>query len=670
MNILVVLPQPMGDAILATPALRWLRGRLPEARIFWAGNATARGVLAGCPWLDGWVEAGATGPRVWATKTIQALGCGAAILLVNSFRSALTVWLAGIPKRMGYRREGRGIFLTKGLEPFRLGGRYAPISMIDYYGYLAREATKVLGRESAQEDFDSRLELFTEESDWEEVGRLLKRWGVKEEERLAVLVPGGAYGPSKCWPVERFAAVAEQLSGEGFTVVVSCAPNEAERRIATRIVSTARGKVFSLGEEELSLGGLKELVRRSKLMVANDTGPCHIAAAFGVPLVTIFGPTDPRWTATGHAKEIRLRAEVDCGPCQEKTCGRDLRCLKQIEVEEVLAAVRQLLESTASGEVSSEGAVSEKRERNKEQGGLVRRLGRYYEAFEESFEPAKDGSGLVHQDYRELLEKNGLSGIAGVFAYKGGEALVKPGLGRRERIRAVLRDESGECTVVYIKRFREEKSGGAEKGRPARRGRAGAAVNDFAAAVELGERGIPAARPLAYGQEGGRRFVIIEGLPNGGALERILPEWEAKKRQYDMLNDKRELLAGIARLARRLHEAGFCHRDFYLSHIFLCKDREGRERLCLIDLQRVFRPGVRTRRWRIKDLGQFYFSARSYFTEMDMLVFFREYFGSRVFSTAQTGFIRGVYRKAHEIDRREERRQRRKAGPTKEEASS
>jgi heptosyltransferase-2 len=93
----------------------------------------------------------------------------------------------------------------------------------------------------------------------------------------------------------------------------------------------------------VGLGALKELVRRSSLVIANDTGPRHFAAAFGVPTVTLFGPTDPRWAQTYHERERVVRIEVPCGPCQLKRCPIDHRCLRGLGPEAVLGAAGEVL---------------------------------------------------------------------------------------------------------------------------------------------------------------------------------------------------------------------------------------------------------------------------------------------------------------------------------------
>jgi|GEM_PF-116143 len=680
-RILVVLPSPLGDGILATPSLRRLRASLPEAQITYLGNRGVKQVLEGVGWVDRLMEFDAE-PKsrrgFWAlAKRLREERFRAAILYPNSFRSALLAWKGLIPERIGYDRDGRGMLLTQRIKPLRLLNRYAPISMLTYYDHLIIQAVASLKGTIAPAD--NHLELCSSDQDKQEVDTLWNRWHVDTDKRMVILVPGGAFGPSKWWPPLRFAELADRLIQENdCEVILSCAPNPLEKEIARRIKSAVKQRVYDLSEENLDLGGLKELIRRCSLMVANDTGPCHIAAAFGVPLVTLFGPTDPRWTATGYAQEIRLRKDTGCGPCQEKICVKQSHCcMEAISVEEVFdAAKRQLKLSWPGGEIlrcaqndktKPRGEILHSRRRkalwrsggaqndNTETSAAVLQrsgaiAGSYFQPFEESFVPLPDGSGLVHGSYKDYLQQQGLFHLGDIFDYRGGQRLDKPGLGQRERLRIELTLEPGESAAIYLKRF--GRSGGGNFLKNVFGGRRQDGVHDFAATMKLAEEGIAVARPIAFGQdEIGRSFVMLEELPRSEALERLLPRWDEVKKDYEMLQDKRQLLQALATLVRQFHQSGYCHRDLYLSHIFLSKDNSGQERLNLIDLQRVFKPSIRRYRWRVKDLAQLYYSAREYFTNTDVMRFLHEYLDSRKLRTQDKQLARAVWRKAQRIAR-------------------
>jgi heptosyltransferase-2 len=162
---------------------------------------------------------------------------------------------------------------------------------------------------------------------------------------LIVLVPGGAFGPSKCWPAERFAETADRLAREfGATVVVSVASNAFERQIAQEICARAQTPVLNLAERPVSLGELKALLAEADLVIANDTGPRHIAIALGRKVITLFGPNDPAWTQTGYANEVQIVGEAPCAPCQKPRCTQtEHTCMRSIRVQQVCEAVGDLL---------------------------------------------------------------------------------------------------------------------------------------------------------------------------------------------------------------------------------------------------------------------------------------------------------------------------------------
>ena len=284
--------------------------------------------------------------------------------------------------------------------------------------------------------------------------------------------------------------------------------------------------------------------------------------------------------------------------------------------------------------------------------------GSYYNAYQEGFVPLRDGTGVVHADYKALLERSDLGCLAEVFGYQQGQSLIKPGLGGRERIRLVLRDDDNKEAAVYLKRYGREPVWQFFKRCLTRRRIAPPAAYDFAGNVKLPEIGITVPRPIAMGAGKGwaRSFVMSEELPNAEALERLLPRGAQACGEYELLRNKPKLIMELAELVRRLHQGGYYHRDLYLSHIFLCKDKQGVERLALIDLQRVFQPKVWAERWRIKDLAQLYYSARRYFTGNDQLRFLRLYLGQKSLDAGAKRLAARVVAKAVRIARHDAKR--------------
>lgn len=162
---------------------------------------------------------------------------------------------------------------------------------------------------------------------------------------IIVLVPGGAFGPSKCWLPDRYSKTADWLvENYNATIVISVAPNPAEQKIARQICQSSKHKLLSLADTPLGLGELKSLFSLAELVITNDTGPRHIAIALRRKVITLFGPNDPAWTETGYENEIQIVPDVDCAPCQRKKCKKpEHLCMKAISVEEVCNAASQLL---------------------------------------------------------------------------------------------------------------------------------------------------------------------------------------------------------------------------------------------------------------------------------------------------------------------------------------
>lgn len=338
-HLLVVLPNWVGDVVLATPVLAALRAHYAAARITYLLREYVTEIVAGCGWHDDAVlwPAGRGLRRELAglrlARRLRADRADAALLLTNSFRAALTVWRAGIPRRIGYARDGRGWLLTDRLRPLRRHGEFVPHPVLDSYIRLAEHAGCPVP------DRRLRLGIAPEQ---EQAGRaLLARYGLDNGRPYALLNPGAAFGAAKCWLPERFAEVAERVRDElGLRPVLFGAPRELPllRAVAARV----RGEVVCCDDPGTTLGTLKVLTRQAALLIGNDTGPRHYANAFGVPTVTLFGPTHPAWTDTDYAGEIKLQVPVECGPCQLRTCPLDLRCMTGLTTDAVMQAAAAL----------------------------------------------------------------------------------------------------------------------------------------------------------------------------------------------------------------------------------------------------------------------------------------------------------------------------------------
>jgi heptosyltransferase II len=341
-RILIVLPNWVGDLVLATPALSALRQHYADQHIAVVVKSHLAPVLSGGEWMNEtlfWPSRDPSRPE----RRRSFLGFAAdlrerrfdmAILLANSFRSALLAGLANIKRRVGYDRDGRGLLLTDKLLPQKADGKFIPVSMIRYYNAVAR----YLGCRECPE----LPELFTTPQDESAVEKVLAQAGIASGRPIVVINAGASFGPAKCWLPERFAEVADRLAERhNAAVVISCGPREIA--VARAVVGRMRRPATVLDNPVMPLGPSKALIRRAALLVTNDTGPRHFANAFGTPVVTIFGPTDPQWTATPAASERSLMVPVDCGPCMKRKCPLDHRCMTRISSDMVLDKADELL---------------------------------------------------------------------------------------------------------------------------------------------------------------------------------------------------------------------------------------------------------------------------------------------------------------------------------------
>ncbi|MBM4017241.1 MAG: lipopolysaccharide heptosyltransferase II [Planctomycetes bacterium] len=339
MTLAVALPNWVGDAVMATPALRALRRRFPHERIVGVLRPYVRPVLEPNPWIDGYIECGRSSADFKrAAAAMRRQRAEAGVLLPNSVRSALLFWMGRVRRRIGYERGGRGVLLTDRLKAPREGGRFVPRPMISYYLRLV----EVLGADAS----DRRMELFTADADESAAVAACAAAGI-DPARTVFFCPGYAFGPAKGWPAEHWAALAAAVRERfGLAPAILCSP--AEAAIADAI-SQAAGGCATLHDKGVSLASAKALARRARAMVAIDSGLRHYAAAFNRPVVALFGPTHVEWTETWHPKEVRLQAALPCGPCQEPMCPTGTtECMWKIKPDEVLDALAEALRRDAA----------------------------------------------------------------------------------------------------------------------------------------------------------------------------------------------------------------------------------------------------------------------------------------------------------------------------------
>lgn len=352
-RILVRGPNWLGDAVMCEPALRGLRSLFPNAQIallvkpgvadLFAGHSALTRVLT---YDTKGRHAGLSGKWALAGQ-LRRQGFDLAVLFQNAFEAALLTFLAGVPRRYGYTTDGRSLLLS---DPVATPDRLALVHQVRYYWDLLKPLG-LTGDPSAPE-----LVVFPEEEQ-AMTGRFAQG-GLSASDIVVGINPGSTYGGAKRWLPERFAEVTERLCRtiresreQQVSVVIFGAKGEERlgQEIAARLSS--RSLVLS---GVTTIRELMAAVKRCNVLLTNDTGPMHIASAFQVPVVSIFGPTDWRTTSPfGNAHAI-VRQPVDCAPCLLRECPIDHRCMTRVTVHQVHEAAVQLMHPGREARVERE----------------------------------------------------------------------------------------------------------------------------------------------------------------------------------------------------------------------------------------------------------------------------------------------------------------------------
>ncbi len=328
---MVRMPNWIGDAVMATPALAAIRRFFPAAQITVVANPLVAELFTCHPGCDRVIRfdkrtanSGISG--FWKfCRVLRKERFDAAFLLQNAFEAAAMALLAGVPCRAGYRTDGRGVLLTAGVPAV---DKKHGLHHVDYYLQMLGQ----LGIPGNEQRLC--LDLTADEKSW-------------AAERLGpgpwvAVNPGASYGAAKRWIPERFAAVADGLvDAYGVRIVLTGGPGEADigRDIEAAMKSPALNLIGRTSVRELMA-----TLAHCRLAVTNDSGPMHIAAAFGVSIVVVFGPTDHTTTSPRTESCRIVRVPVDCAPCMLRECPIDHRCMTGVTAEMLLAAARELWE--------------------------------------------------------------------------------------------------------------------------------------------------------------------------------------------------------------------------------------------------------------------------------------------------------------------------------------
>lgn len=334
--MLIKAPNWVGDNIFTLPAVAAARSLFPSARF---SVLVKKGIDPLWELVDGVdevipyeVRGGLQdlAAKVALIRSLRAKRFDCALIFPRSLESAIWIFLAGAGERWGYAEEGRSFLLTRRRTSLR---GYRHTHRVDYYYRLVADLPEGTPAPLYRITVPGELSARAREA-------LKQATGKAEWKRLIGIHPRASHGPAKCWPVENYARLSGLLAKEeGCAVIVFGSIVEAE--LAGRVASSGGGRVFSLAGRT-DLKELAALIGLCRVFVANDTGPLHLAAALGVPTVGLFGSSDPAATAPRGEKVRTIYKSLPCSPCLRRVCPTDFRCMTEITVEEVMAAVDEI----------------------------------------------------------------------------------------------------------------------------------------------------------------------------------------------------------------------------------------------------------------------------------------------------------------------------------------
>jgi len=333
-RILVRATNWVGDAVMSLPALRALRDRFPRAEISILARPWVADLYGREPFCNRLIPYDARDLRakLRAARELLRFDFDCAILLQNAFEAAAIAWIARIPKRIGYGRDGRSALLTDAIAVPRPGDiprheRFYYLELLRRAGIIEKmPANDVIRLEGAAASRDAGLDR-------------LRRAGLGDV--VIGVSPGAAYGSAKRWLPERFAESADRVAREiGASVAIFGSAQERELCASVAAAISAPSRNFA---GETTLAEFIEMAAACRVYLTNDSGAMHIASALGVPTVAIFGATDD--TATGPTGPLArvVREPVECSPCLKRECPIDHRCMMRVDAVRVAQTALELL---------------------------------------------------------------------------------------------------------------------------------------------------------------------------------------------------------------------------------------------------------------------------------------------------------------------------------------
>ena len=333
MKILVRATNWVGDAIIALPALRAVRSRFPEAEITILARSYVAAIYGNQQVADNMMV---VDDKRGLVSELRAQKFDVALLLQNAFEAAWLAWRAGIPERIGYARDGRSLLLTKSVPVPKPGE--IPLHEQYYYLELLRRAGWLDSLPS-----QSFISLNVPEENRQRAAEFLLSNGVSHHCLRIAIGAGASYGSAKCWPPERFAELANRLQAQAQADVILFGTS-AEAAVSSAIAAGMHRSPIDL-TGKTAINDLPALLSQCHLFIGNDSGAMHVAAAVSLPVVAVFGPTDPFGTAPVTPRCSVLQEKPYCSPCFLRRCPTDHRCMTRVTPDAVEAATRQWISS-------------------------------------------------------------------------------------------------------------------------------------------------------------------------------------------------------------------------------------------------------------------------------------------------------------------------------------
>lgn len=340
-RIIIVRMDRIGDVVLSGPAIKAVRAAYPDSRIAVLVRPYAREVVDGNPYIDEVITYDKSGKEKGLFGKLKFIASlknkkfDLAIILHPKNSSHILAYLAGIPKRLGYNKKS-GIFLTKKIPHTK---QYGLKHEIDY----ALDLLRYIGIESS----DKSLNMPVNRASEERIKDLFDKNGISQNDMVITIHPAASCR-SRRWASERFAKASDALAEKyGARIVIISGPG-GDKMMGDRVAELMRFGPLNLAGKT-SVSDLASVLRRSLLLISNDSGPVHISCAVGTPVISIFSRKDrgispERWGPVGK-RDIVLHKNAGCEICLAHNCKLGFKCLDMISVEDVLSAAEQILNS-------------------------------------------------------------------------------------------------------------------------------------------------------------------------------------------------------------------------------------------------------------------------------------------------------------------------------------